>query len=139
MISELRDCIHAAKDLLKTSSFDFYITQFEIVDITEFATTKYAVQIVKSTLSRDDFRVENSRRNLESEIHFVCENLLTYTVDDACFMQSEFHWYYCIGGDFIYKESELGVVETPNGEETTGRRRVAKISDLPKSFHINLM
>ena len=140
MLIELQDCLIDAKNLLKTSSFDFYLSQFKVVDVAQFATTHYGVRMVKSSLHRKDLKPTNSRQNLEAELCRACEHLLTYNVDeDSCFMQTEFHWYYCISGEFIYKESGMGVVETPNGKEISGEVRVAKVSELPADFHTNLI
>lgn len=139
MLIELQDCLIDAKSLLKTSSFDFYLSQFKVVDVAEFATTHYGVRMVKSSLNRKDLRPANSRINLESELLLASKHLLTYNVEDSCCMQTEFHWYYCIGGEFIYKESGMGVVEVPDGKEVFGGVRVAKVSELPTDFHTNLI
>lgn len=139
MLTGLRDCLVDAKTLLKTSLLDFDITQFELVEIEEFATTHYGLELVKGYLKSDGINSDNSGGNLESELLMVCENLLTYTVDDCCYMQSEFHWYYCVEGEFVYKKSEMGVIDVPSRKEIIGISRVAKISELPSSMHGSLI
>lgn len=139
MLTGLRDCLVDAKDLLKSSLLDFDITQFELIKIEEFATTHYGLELVKGYLKNHGTNSDNSRSTLESELLMVCENLLTYTVGDCCYMQSEFHWYYCIEGEFVYKESEMNVIVVPSGKEIFGSSRVAKISELPSNMYSSLI
>ena len=139
MLSELSDCLAQAKSLLKTEKLDFYIAQFEVLKIEDFATTKYAVEYVQSFLAENELHITNSRQDLLDEISITSQNLLTYTVDDCCWMQTEYHWYYCMEGEFAYKKSGMGVIIVPDGKQITGVSRVAKISELPSEFHINLI
>jgi len=131
MLTTIHDCLSKAKVLLKTNQFDYYLEQFEQLEINEFATTHYGVNWAKVILKNSDERDSNTKSALTSDLLGVCENVLTYTVDDCCMMQTEFHWYYCIGGDFVFKESQMGVIEAPNNRKITGSSRVAKISELP--------
>lgn len=139
MLAELRDCLIQSRSLLKTAEFDFYIDQFEVLEIKDFATTKYGVELVRNSLARKDLNLNDSRRGLIFEISMASINLLTYTSDDICSMQTEFHWYFCKDGNFAYKQSEMGVIVSPNGKEINGTSRVAKASELPPEFLTNLI
>ncbi len=139
MLGELRNCVLAAKSLLKSSEFDYYIRQFELLELEEFATTRYAKTLVNQILGQSSIATENTRQKLAFEVSLTCENILAYTIDDFCFMQSEFHWYFCLDEGFAYKESEMGVIEAPLGNKVEGASRVAKISELPEELRKNLI
>ncbi len=120
MLMELKECLLLSKALLKTNQFDFDINQFNNLEIDEFATTDYGLKLAQGIMNRNQIHSKYTRFNLASELSWVCENVMTYTVGDCCSMQSEYHWFYCEEGDFVYKESEMGVVVMPDGKQITG-------------------
>ena len=131
ILTGLRQCLLEARSLLKTDDLDFWISQFDQQEMSEFATTRFGLEETRWCLREDVETTENSRSVLLKELQASSENILTFTSDnDLCSMQSQYHWYYSKSDGFVYKESELGELVLPAGKSITGEVRVAGSAEL---------
>ncbi|MDG9671666.1 hypothetical protein ONV78_28275 [Hahella sp. CR1] len=116
-----------AKSLFKTDLFDFWLSQLAETPCSELPITHYGVANARRMLSYFDKRKRDTVAWLIADI---CENLFTYSNnDDACRMQSDFHYYFNVSAGAVFKESKLGEVQGC-APESRADRRIARVSDL---------
>jgi len=119
LLSDFSSILERAKKLFQTNEFDFWLRALNTTDTNEIATTIYghqnALHWVRSLNTQD-------RNTFVHRLGSICECLFTYSTDDECCpMQSDFHYYYNLSTQSVFKLSELGAVEGDYAEE----RRVA--------------
>lgn len=130
LVSDFISILDKARNLYKTDAYDFWLDMIENVDLGELPITAYghseAVREVKYISGSD-------RHSVKSGINDICEKLFTYSNhEDFCEMQSQFHFYFSISNNTIYKVSELGVTRGIE-ENKIGISRIAFISEINAS------
>lgn len=130
IVGGLSECLQYAKSLLKIDAFDFWLAQINEIEISEIAMTKFGVNEALMTMRYSKTSDSNS---LRSELESVCEYVLAYSKDgDDCPLQSQYHHYFDLRRQAVFKESELGLNDNSSDliPPEKGEFRVAKLSEL---------
>jgi len=128
IICDFKLLLSNARRLYKTESLDFWLSELGKYPANEIAMTKYGHSMVVSHLK---WLKEAGRNGVPGVIENMSELLFTYCNDhEMCQMQGDFHYYFSIEDGIIYKESEMGCIEPNIPRPTSGKYRVAFISEL---------
>ena len=127
MCSAFIKILQAASSLYHTKDYDFWIQQIQDTPVEEIPVTRYGHQ--NAGIAIKNLKKEN-RHQVQAGIVSISEGLFTYSNEnDICPAQSDYHFYYDLRNETIYKESELGFLEgVEHGAEV--RRRIARVSEL---------
>lgn len=127
LVEKFKEVLAKASELYKTQDYEFWTQTLENIELEELPITKYGHSNAISSLNRISRADKNT---VQSAISNICESLFTYSSEEEmCVMQSDYHFYFCLETNSIYKQSELGMVE---GIESCGKgkRRIALVSEL---------
>jgi len=130
LVSDFVFILDKARNLYKTNTYDFWLDMIKEADLHELPITIYghseAVREVESLTG-------SNMHSVKSGIDDICENLFTYSnCEDFCEMQSQFHFYFSVTHNTIYKVSELGVTQGIDVNEI-GKSRIAFTSEINAS------
>lgn len=139
IVKELARCVSSAKSLLKINAveygpydFDFWLYQMDSTDIADIPMTQFGLEETKRLLEAwTDF--SQPRHSLHYTMLEACVYLLTYSnEDDECLAQSQYHYYYFMPEKLVFKLSDLGFSDLPEGSWPTSWSdvRIARTSDL---------
>lgn len=128
IINDFKFILSDATNLLKTEQYAFWISQIGKFPIEEIPMTKYGYESACSTYRGMG---EIDRNILADTLTSLCESLFTYShEDEVCEMQSDFHFYYDLTHDVVFKESELGVIEPADITIVKDQYRIAFKSEI---------
>jgi len=136
LVSEFSEILKSARSLYKTDEYDFWLGIIETVELDEIPITNHGHV---EALNRFKDMYGCGRHSVERSIDYICEKLFTYShPDDFCEMQSQFHTYFSVSKNTMYKVSELGVTEGIEVNDI-GESRIAYRSEInasAKEFYV---
>ena len=130
LVSDFGFILDQARSLYKTDEYDFWLDTIENSELNELPITCYGHGEAARQL-KDLFG--SNRHSAKSGIAYISEKLFTYSnCDDFCEMQSQFHFYFSVSKNAIYKVSELGTTQGIEVNEI-GQSRIAYTSEINAS------
>lgn len=109
LINDFKKILPNAKKLFSTDDLDFWLLQICRHPCNEIPVTKYGHAIAvdySAKLALCD------RDHIVGSIGSICESLFTYSnSQDVCCRQGDYHYFFSIVENRVYKESELGWLE----------------------------
>jgi len=128
IIGDFKSILSQAKKLYKTDALDFWMTEIGSHSVAELAMTKYGHKVATSSIKH----LKHANRNtVASSLSSICESLFTYcNDDDMCILQGDYHYYYSLDENTVYKHSELGIIEGLSNHDKESKCRVALKSEL---------
>lgn len=139
IVEELAACTSSARSPLKISAasygphdLDFWLNQMDSTDIADIPMTKFGIEETSRSLEAWT-DLSNPRHSLHSTMLDACLYLLTYLhEDDQCPAQMPYHYYYFVPEKLVFKLSDLGFSDLPDGfwPMIWNNVRIARTSDL---------
>jgi hypothetical protein len=128
MIERFKYILGKCNSLFKTNNYTFWLKQLNSIPRAEIPMTKYGLENSLRSLS---YLRKSDRNNLKSAILHICEMLFTYSnSEDLCPFQTEYHYYFYLPEQKVFKESEMGYSDLQQKNILLVDIRIAKISEL---------
>lgn len=128
LIGDFKWILSKARKLYKTSSLDFWLSEIGRHPVDDIPITRYGYSVAvdyAKNLEKCD------RNSIVCSIVSICVSLFTYSRDDdMCFMQSDYHYFFFLPGNKVYKYSDLGNLSGLDEWPSDSDCRIALISDL---------
>ena len=128
LIADFKHLLSTASRSLPEHDFSFWIKQIEETELNEIPMTKYGLLEARRHLEKQQ---KLDRNELALLLLSLCEQLFTYSnSDDICELQSDYHYYFHMPTNTLYKESELGMQVPCIVIENSTEIRIARVSEI---------
>lgn len=126
LIERFKIILNKCSSLLKSKRFYFWLQQLDTIPSDEIPLTKFGLDNARRSVAF----LNGDRHNLESGVASICEQLFTYSSeDDLCPLQCEYHYYFYLTENKIFKESGMGYSDLDK-KVSISEIRIATISQI---------
>ena len=128
LIERFKIILNKCSSLLKSKRFDFWLQQLDIIPSDKIPLTKFGLDNARCSVA---FLRDSDRHDLESGIVSICEQLFTYSnKNDLCPLQCEYHYYFYLTENKIFKQSEMGYSDLDKKKVSISEIRIATIGEI---------
>ena len=128
IIERFKIILSKCKSLLKSDRFDFWLYQLGSIPDREIPLTKFGLEEASRLLPS---LITLDRNKFGNSILDICENLFTYyNAEELCPFQTEYHYYFYLPKQKIFKESKMGHTNLEEQNVNSSEIRIAKISEI---------